>query len=97
MDFDTRLLSKYKVTSYANPDSSNPPFILAGVLNGVGVVEGHAQPRRKLLALGTSQREVPQRLAGGLDRRDDPRCNVGGGFGRDAEPDFNEVGFGGVG
>lgn len=40
------------------------------IVDGVGSMECHAQARRELFAPGTGQRKVPQRLAGGLDRRD---------------------------
>ncbi len=67
------------------------------VIDGVRIVEGHAQAWCELLTLGTAQRKEPQRLAGILDRRNDTRRNIGGGIGGDSEPDFGEVRLGGIG
>jgi proteic killer suppression protein len=79
-----------------HPDN-NYRIRLRQIVDGVGTMEGHAQPWSELLTLRTGQRKETQRLARGLDRRDDARGDVDGRIGSNGEPDFGEVRLGGIG
>lgn len=67
------------------------------VIDRVGMMESHAEPRRELGARRSRQRKIPKRLARCFDRLHEAGGGFGGGFGCEVEPDFGEVVFGRVG
>jgi hypothetical protein len=66
------------------------------VVDGVRVMEYHAERGRELRPRRSGVRKVTERLTRRFNCLDEARGDFGRGFGCDVEPDFGEVGLCGV-